>query len=156
MHLLDTTRTAYFFDFRAVSYIFVVCSNGVGQIFRADEFWADDPSPINLKIEWATINKTVIVKNYNSSNFYSWILDIQTTHDCVVYVVWWICSPSLKGKGMQNRINTFFHLLDFTQKFLSLAHTHTPSHTHTAHTHTHTHTHGAYYSLLNGECQMFK
>ena len=35
MHLLNTTRTAYFFDFRAVSYIFVVCSNGVEQ----SRFW---------------------------------------------------------------------------------------------------------------------
>ncbi len=35
MHLLYTTRTAYFFDFRAVSYIFVVCSNGVEQ----SRFW---------------------------------------------------------------------------------------------------------------------
>ena len=35
MHLLDTTRTAYFFDFWAVLYIFVVCSNGVEQ----SRFW---------------------------------------------------------------------------------------------------------------------
>jgi hypothetical protein len=38
LHLLDTTRRAYFFDFQAVSYIFVICSNGVVQIFQADEF----------------------------------------------------------------------------------------------------------------------
>ena len=35
MHLLDTTHTAYFFDFRAVLYIFVICLNGVEQ----SRFW---------------------------------------------------------------------------------------------------------------------
>ncbi len=35
MHLLDKTCTAYFFDFRADAYIFVICSNSVEQ----SRFW---------------------------------------------------------------------------------------------------------------------
>jgi hypothetical protein len=35
MHMLDKTCTAYFFDFRADWYIFVICSNGVEQ----SRFW---------------------------------------------------------------------------------------------------------------------
>ena len=35
MHLLDKTCTAYFFDYRADSYIFVICSNSVEQ----SRFW---------------------------------------------------------------------------------------------------------------------
>ena len=69
LHLLNKTCTAYFFDFRADSNIFVICSNSVEQSrfwcraddFRADDFWADYPSPI-------------INENY----FYSLVDDLQS------------------------------------------------------------------------------
>ncbi len=55
MHMLDKTCTAYFLIFEQID-IFLSSARtlsssrdfGVEQLFRADEFWADDPSPLRL------------------------------------------------------------------------------------------------------------
>ncbi len=70
--MLDKTCTAYFFDFRADAYIFVICSNSVEQlrfwcraVLRADEFQADDPSPENHRKEEKDIDISAVFDHLN-------------------------------------------------------------------------------------------
>ena len=74
MHMLDKTCTAYFFDFRADWYIFVICSNSVEQsrfwcraVFSSR--WISSRWPFSITTWWniflkpETVYRTIFLSN---------------------------------------------------------------------------------------------